>query len=383
MSVAPIRRPVDLAEVIAVFQRQLWLPNPSALYAVLGAVAAGMMAGPPVWMLLIGPPSSGKTVLVDALGDLADTYRISTFSEAGLLSASPDGTPGLLPQIGERGLLLFSDFTTILSQPREARDKALGPMREIYDGRYSRTVGNRGGHLEWTGKVNLVGACTEAIYLTDMSLLGERLTYLRLPTFSDDDRFLAAITLLETLPQQHQRTSERRRLVADFFAGLTLPEVPPSLTESEQERLVIIAQIGATCRTRVQRDGFKADVIELIPGVEHPARLVGQLGQLLVGMKAVGVPDDEAWRVVSGSCLDSVHPIRRSIVEFLVGSGREHATALIAGRCRVPETTARRHLQDLGALRVIEQVHHAPETWIAGPWLRDAWASLDTDRSKS
>lgn len=365
---------MQLGDIVALFGEHLWLPDLAPLYATLGAVVAGQLPGPPVWLLLIGPPSSGKTVLLDALVDLPSTYSISTFSQAGLLSAAPDGTPGLLPMIGEWGRLIFADFTTILSQPREARDNALGPMREVYDGRFVRVVGNRIRPLEWSGKVNLVGACTEAIYTVDMSLLGERLTYVRMPEATHADRFLAAITTLERLPHLREQADQRRETVTKLVADLTIPEESPALSSEEQDRLVTIGQLGATCRTKVLRDGFKADVIELVPEVEHPARFVAQLGQLLAGMRVVGVADADAWRVVSQSCLDSVQPIRRKILRLLATAPREHATALIAGRCHIPETTARRQLQDLEALGIIELVHHDPDAWRAGDWLRDSWA---------
>ena len=49
-----------LGETVAVFRRWLYLPDPTALYAVLGAVAANRLAGDPVWLLLVGPPGSGS-----------------------------------------------------------------------------------------------------------------------------------------------------------------------------------------------------------------------------------------------------------------------------------------------------------------------------------
>jgi hypothetical protein len=68
----PAAEPCALEEAVAVFQRWLWLPDASAVYATLGAAAANYLDGTPVWLLLVGPPGSGKTELLGALLALPD-----------------------------------------------------------------------------------------------------------------------------------------------------------------------------------------------------------------------------------------------------------------------------------------------------------------------
>ncbi len=77
-----------LAEIIEEFQSSMWMPDPGVVYVVLAAVTANRMGSPPVWLLVVGPPSSGKTEVLDALSELPDFLAISTFTEAGLLSGS-------------------------------------------------------------------------------------------------------------------------------------------------------------------------------------------------------------------------------------------------------------------------------------------------------
>lgn len=59
-----------LVALVKTFRDRLHLPDLGALYATLGAVAGNWMRGDPIWLLLVGPSSSGKTELVGALAEL-------------------------------------------------------------------------------------------------------------------------------------------------------------------------------------------------------------------------------------------------------------------------------------------------------------------------
>ena len=90
-------------------------------------------------------------------------------SEGALLSAtssksrSKTATGGLLRKIGDHGVLVIKDVTSIISADREIRGQVLAAIREVYDGRWERNVGTDGGQtLTWTGRIIIVGAVTTA-----------------------------------------------------------------------------------------------------------------------------------------------------------------------------------------------------------------------------
>jgi len=58
---------------------------------------------------------------------------------------TPEATGGLLRKLGDHGLLVIKDFTSILSMNRDMRAEVLGAVREVHDGRWSRNVGTDGG----------------------------------------------------------------------------------------------------------------------------------------------------------------------------------------------------------------------------------------------
>ena len=105
--------------------------------------------------------------------------------------------------------------------------------------------------------------------------------------------------------------------------------------------------------------------------------MLAQLGQLLAGMRVIGVPEEDTWRLLAQIVLDGMHPLRRRVLNLAIDEHRDMSTATIAARCDLPATSVRRHLEDLTALRVLRKVHFTdPEAWTASDWLMDQWWAI-------
>lgn len=52
----------------------------------------------------------------------------------------------------------------------------------------------------------------------------------------------------------------------------------------------------------------------------------------------------------------------------------KHSAATIGGRCRIKESTCRRHLEDLMALEILDREGFETALWGASEWIRDRWA---------
>jgi hypothetical protein len=361
-----------LSGVVDLFQRRLHLPDPGIVLVTLATVVANLMTGDPVWLLIVGPPSSAKTECLDALCRVEGYLAVSTFTEAGLLSGSSvrGANGGLLMQLGATGLLVFKDFTTALSKHGSARAELLACLREVYDGSYTRRLGP--GTFMWEGKAGLLGAVTGAVDNVDFGLLGERFVYYRLPAQDENAEFLSGLAAIENVGRQGEIRRERAEAVGDFIAGLSVPDAPPKMTKDEEDRLITLALLGVRCRSAVVRDSYRRD-IDLVPDHERSPRLIAQLGQLAAGLKVIGVSDAEVWRLLAQVALDGMHTGRRTVLECLMGLGGAHATAAIAGHSRLPDTTSRRHLQDLNAHGVVDKVGDYPERWVVSDWTMDQW----------
>ncbi|MDA8360368.1 MAG: hypothetical protein M0Z95_29640 [Actinomycetota bacterium] len=367
-----------LSDVEQVFQETLHMPDLGALHAVLATIAANRMTGDPVWLLLIGPPSSAKTEMVETLSELPEVFTLSSTTKAGLLSGSTErGTGGLLMEAGTEFVLVIKDFTTICSEHASTRNEVLAIFREMFDGKVERAVGSRGGQvLKWRGHVGAIACGTEAIDTVDMAAFGERWVRYRLPPSSDEDRLLMGHTASKNVGYQQRQRLERMQVVTRFFADLSLPSAPPQVSQQDEDRLVALADLGTKCRSAVERGGGKGDEILQVPQPEELPRLLSQLRQVSAGLVAIGVSDPERRRLLSKCAADAMPSIRRKVIDALVSVDADVATTAVAAWCSLPETTVRRRLVDLAALGVIDQTRSHPERWAASAWLRDRWAHI-------
>ncbi len=377
---SPPESPADrLIRLISIFRRWFHIPDTGILLAVCGAYAAHHLEkdGTPVWLLLVGPPSGGKTAFLMSLDVLLGVWPVSTLTESSLLSGTPSkernksASGGLLKKVGLEGVLLIKDFTSILSISADARNSLLAALREIFDGKWVRHLGVDGGStLQWDGKITVIGGCTTAIdtHHAVMSAMGERfLLYRMLPA----DEAALARRALDQDGSDAQMKDEIGNGVKDLLDGSSWHA--RRLCDADKARITAIATLAARCRSSVERDGRTRD-IELIPEPEVPARLARQLAALFRGMLAIGAEESEAWRVLTKVALDCVPTVRRAVFEVLRTSDRTIETAEIAARIRYPNATTRRALEDLEAHRVLEKTSLGTGNsclWNLSSWARE------------
>lgn len=373
---------MTLKELIELFQERYYLPDPAPLELALGTVVATRMPlHQPVWVLLVGPPSSGKTAIFDAFAGQRDVRVVSNVTEAGLLSGStsrsPDATGGLLPSIGKRGTLCLKDVTSLLSQPADTRNRVFGALREVHDGRFARELGTNGGRrFAWAGKIGLLGGVTEQIdrHLADIGSMGERMVHYRMRIQDESARLaMGAIAARNA----HHETDVRAELIAGvdaFLAGLTLPDLVTALAHWDQDWLGKLADLATRLRTPVTRD-WKERLV-LVPEPEATPRLIGMCFALWKGLEACGVPDDECRRLVAECAIGSVQKIRRQIVDLLMSKEKPSWSCQELGyRLGVDHTTIRHFVEELAALHIVAASPPSYDPVRPSPWLEARWGS--------
>jgi hypothetical protein len=349
--------PID--EVIELFERWLILNDRTPIYAVLGAVAANLLEGDPVWLGLIAPPSSAKTEILNSLSGLPYVVQASSLSPASFLSATSkrekdkEATGGLLEQIGGLGIIVLKDFTTVLSLRPEVNAEVFAVLREVYDGAYTRHVGTDGGRtLAWKGKVGLIFACTETFdgHHSVNSAMGDR--YLLCRVAPMEGQFERALEHAGEATGRMRR--ELSEVVERLFAGRR-PE-PRPLSPEERGRISRICSLVVRLRAAVDRHRYTTE-IEVVHGAEGTGRLGLSLERLLAGLDTLGVDRDVALNVVESVAMDSTPPIRRRAYEYLRKIAPDAAETLdVAVNVKLPKKTLSRYLEDLEVQGLVRHI---------------------------
>lgn len=350
--------PGTLAEVHDVFRR--WLGQDydlDALNATLAAAAVERLDGDPLWLLVISGSGNAKTETVQALGGSGALLVSTITSEGALLSATSkkevakDATGGLLREIGDSGVLVIKDVTSILSMGRDQRAQVLGALREVYDGAWTRSVGTDGARrLHWSGRIALVGAVTTAWDTAHavIASMGDRFVLLRMD--STTGRQDAGRRAIGNTGSETTMRAELAEAVAGVL-GTVDPAAGIDVTEDETDRLLAAADLVTLARTGVEYDS-KGDVIDA-HAPEMPTRFAKQLAQVVRGGVAIGMDREDAMRLAIRCARDSMPPLRLAIVDDLA-EHPDSSTAQIRKRVNKPRTTVDRQLQALHILEVLD-----------------------------
>ncbi len=383
--------PRKLADVEAAFAKWLHFDDPIPLYALAAVLAANRAPGDPVWLLIVAAPSTGKTELLSAASRLPWVHAASTITASSLLSGTSlkerakDATGGLLRQVGDFGVILAKDFTSLLAQNKDTRAEALAALRETYDGRWDRAVGTDGGKmLTWRGKCGLIGGVTPALdrYHSVVSALGDRFLLLRL---ADPDPALSGRMALTHRGHEQEMRAELQESLAGLVEHADIGCVNRELSDDEQHWLIRIASYTARARTAVERDGYQQEILYL-PQVEGPGRLVNAYARLLGGLEAIGCEPPIARRALIRVALDCAPATRTAVISQLLSHHEPVRTSAVAGAVGMATKTAHRYLEDLSLLGVASRAKangsgNSPDYWSATSWLREHWPQGTTEKN--
>jgi hypothetical protein len=354
--------PCGLEDVLEAVDELLILPDRGAVYVALAGVVANYADGDPVWPLLVGPPGSGKTEIVNAVVSAPSVWALSSLTPQTLLSGfERKGEPAsLLLQIGEFGILAFKDLTTVLTMHREARSQIIGQLREVADGKTEKSFGN-GLRIAWEGKVGFVAGVTPIIdeQHAFLAVMGERFVLYRMPEVARADVARRSLARRGVEPELRARI---RATVGDFLE-LFVNCGPLALPDSFTEPLIVLADIVTRARSGVARDGYSRELLYL-PQPEAPTRLAKQLGQIGAATLEIGVSPSETWQLVRKIGWDSVPAVRCAVIEYLARQSDPVPHSLIEEETGLPTQTVRRVVEDLVALQLARRVKDAGKWYV-------------------
>jgi len=227
----------------------------------------------PLWICIQGPSSSGKTEVLRMLNKDPECHFLYDLTGVSLFSGSNGARGGYIPrEVGEKDLLVFPDFTTVMSKAKHILESIMSQLRVTFDGDASRITGMDTNRIEpWSGNVGVLLAVTDEIekFKKRASSVGERFLYYR--------HFVPEFDLINYRPKSND---------ADIYYELnnlvTISQdiEPLEWTDEMQLRVNSAAQWIAMARSAVIRDTGTKD-INYVSSPEEPYRINKQLRNLL------------------------------------------------------------------------------------------------------
>ncbi len=344
-----------IQELTKLYQSLYHLPDDGIVPLVCAVIIANRLPGDPVWLMIVGPSSGGKSEIINTtLGvqyqNKPFVHQISTITANAFLSGAGGAgkETSVLKKIGMSGVIAMKDFTSILSLGIETQTAVMGQLREIYDGHLVKETGT-GKKLEWgpNGKLNLIAGTTEAIYSVEekFSALGPR--WVNYILKDQDPRETTRIAL-----KNENRIKEIRATTKEAFSEFiewhlnNLPSEEIVLPEDISENLVDICSFVSTARSPVSRN-YRGEMTLSI-SAEMPMRMTKECSSIakafyfMSGMKM----EPELAKTVYKVALDCI-PKQRMIALEALTRWRSITTAGLAAEINYPTATVRSWLEDL------------------------------------
>jgi len=267
------------------------------LFRLTWAAVHGHRLGLKSWLLLVAPPSTGKTEgVLESISSLQEVKVIDRLTEHTLISGMyrahmprvPEKAPfgGTVTKDGDRtiysggdGILVFKDFSTVSSMKRDKRGELFSQLRRIHDGQLADNWGTGESKL-WSGRVSVIAASTPAIdnFPTFEQELGARFLRIRGARVGLE----SARKAIENLGTENDFHTNLHQLMEPIFVHALSGNI--SIRTKQKDQLSGLAELVAIGRSVVViKDG---EVVKT-PEPEGPGRVAKELATLAKALAAL------------------------------------------------------------------------------------------------
>lgn len=382
-----LRQRTTFQSVVADFRKEIQVSQSfiDALAVCMAVVISAPIHSDPLWGFLVGPPSSGKTLLIHSFLNLEDkTHYLSHLTRPALVSGYKleDGEdPSVLPTLRDK-CLFIEDYTTVKSLPLTAQDELYGLLRAVYNGKYDHPFGNMESRSYNDLYFSMIAGVTNIIYRRSHSLEGER--FIKLSIGKDIDRAAIVRRAIGAACGESPLNEEfLREIVAAYVTQLPdvnkLPKVPGWFVD----RMVALAQICSILRALVEWKD--KDELMYRPDEEVGARLAKQLVKIaqLLALVFQHPIDQEIYRLIQRIAFDTVAGFNVEVADVIAKTENGAIIDEIGHTLQLSHSTISRRLHDLQELRMIYKHHDIDhnqkgqprDIWNLTPEVRELWTA--------
>lgn len=295
----------SLQELQAKFSEVFLMEDKGVLPLICATVVANQLDNDPVWLLIISPPSGGKTELIESLEKVTLRGKPLAYSISDLTVntfASGQKKTGketsLLHKMSVGSIMTFKDFTSMISKNKDAQQEIMGQLREIYDQHYVKRTGT-GDDIIWRGKVGAIAGCTEIIYEKneEFSVMGDRFI---MYSMVQPDRMAVLNMVMDSAKDKKDGFKKKKAHLKDCmkdyleFVINHQENVPFEISEKNKKDLLTIVNFVTIVASGMVIDK-KRGLVEFVPSKTMPMRMAKQiigLGEAFVLMNRLANIDE-------------------------------------------------------------------------------------------
>lgn len=342
-------------------------PDIEAAQVLFASVAAHRITDhPPAWNMLIAPSGSMKTALLNTLSGLPSIHTLDEVTEntfiSGMLDKSRTGKKtktdqmpaSLLNRIGDEGILIVPDFSTILAMNKNKQPVILSQLRRIYDGSFAREFGTAENLADrkWQGRITFLAGVTPEFdkYHSVFQSLGERFVRTRWPRAGGVDAALRAMR--QRTEEAEQTKAAVHNLLTPVMKAKSIPA--PRMKEQDEIRLAHLGELIVLGRAFVSRERYTHD-IEDAPDPEGNTRFPQQLAQIGRGWAALMGDDavlDEGLKLIARVGFDCIPPRRGEVLKALIRGKNPYSLGL-------PNPVVERSIEELKHVGLVDKPDRA------------------------
>lgn len=335
----------------------------------------------PVWIMFVAPPGGGKSDITDTIAKIEAVdprtkektllcEEVSDLTTASFASGmrSSDGETSLIKKINpEGGILLFKDFTTVLSKRFDDMTAIMSYLREIYDGHFSKRFGN-GKTVSWEGNIGVIGSCTTIIYneLPKLSVMGDRLMMYQI---QQPDRMEVLEKIWENEDAGVDGSDEMSEAMKGYVERVidyinTNKKHVSSMTISSELRqeFARVANFVTYARSGVVWN-FKKDTIQFVPDAEMPTRILKQFIALANAFMIMNMAEGHDAKLTKNDtgliykiAFDSIPNMRRQVIKIVAQFSLGATDQGIADVMGMQLAAVQMWLEELVALKVVDRL---------------------------
>src|SRR3989344_760785 len=374
---------VDLQTLLGVADR-ICVYHHELLEIILAvAISSQMNMQPPIWLMIIGAPSSSKTELVKLFDSLHDVfaYYVDALTENAFTSGyvPPDGSePKDLLQLLDNKCLIVKDYTTLFSMREDTIKKILGDLTGIFDKDFSKFSATRG-NVRYSSLFSQIGCVTPAIFNKHyryMNQLGARFLYYKIPQLTKDE--LNKGFAIANSSNDREATIKAVKNIASACFTQTVDKLPATLKNFKekdavtQKMLQHLSVFLAKARSLVmtQQNAFKNDKGDNVSyheivdkQEEQPWRALQQLTHLAKALAIARGKDSISHQeiaTVRNVAMNSM-PIDRAKVLAIFKEKTDTTSKELSNNAGIDQRTAQKLLKELLELGILDMRADADE----------------------